>query len=42
MSESGYSVQEFQALARRAGFEAQEVWMDVQRLFSIHYLTVPR
>jgi dimethylhistidine N-methyltransferase len=37
-----YSVEEFQALARRAGFEAQEVWVDAQRLFSIHYLTVPR
>jgi uncharacterized SAM-dependent methyltransferase len=37
-----YSVEEFQALALRAGFEAREVWMDAQRLFSIHYLTVPR
>ncbi len=36
-----YSVEDFQRLAREAGFEAQHCWVDVQRLFSIHYLTVP-
>jgi dimethylhistidine N-methyltransferase len=37
-----YGVEEFQALARRAGFEPEHVWIDPQGLFSIHYLTVPR
>jgi dimethylhistidine N-methyltransferase len=36
-----YSVDEFQALAARAGFAAEHCWLDPQRLFSIHYLTVP-
>lgn len=36
-----YSVDEFQTLARAAGFEAAHCWVDAQRLFSIHYLTVP-
>ena len=36
-----YSLEEFQALAQRAGFEATHCWLDSQRLFSIHYLTVP-
>jgi dimethylhistidine N-methyltransferase len=36
-----YSIDEFQALAARAGFEAAHCWLDPQRLFSIHYLTVP-
>ena len=36
-----YAVEEFQALARRAGFVAEHCWVDPQRLFSIHYLTVP-
>lgn len=33
-----YSVEEFQALAREAGFEAERCWIDAGRLFSIHYL----
>ena len=37
-----YSVGEFQALAREAGFRAEYCWLDPQRLFSIHYLAVPR
>lgn len=37
-----YSVEDFQSLARKAGFEAEHCWVDPQRLFSIHYLTVPR
>jgi dimethylhistidine N-methyltransferase len=37
-----YSVDEFQALAGRAGFVPGYCWVDPQRLFSIHYLTVPR
>jgi dimethylhistidine N-methyltransferase len=36
-----YSVEEFQALAARAGFTPSHCWVDPQRLFSIHYLTVP-
>jgi len=36
-----YSVAEFQALARKAGFIAQHYWVDRNRLFSIHYLEVP-
>jgi dimethylhistidine N-methyltransferase len=36
-----YSVDEFQTLARQAGFEAAHCWVDPQRLFSIHYLTIP-
>lgn len=36
-----YSVAEFQALARGAGFEPVECWTDPERLFAVHYLTVP-
>jgi dimethylhistidine N-methyltransferase len=36
-----YSVEEFQSLARQAGFDAEHCWVDPDRLFSIHYLTVP-
>jgi dimethylhistidine N-methyltransferase len=36
-----YSVEEFQALARQSGFEPAHCWVDDDRLFSIHYLTVP-
>jgi uncharacterized SAM-dependent methyltransferase len=36
-----YAVDEFQALAMRAGFIAEHCWVDPQRLFSIHFLTVP-
>lgn len=32
-----YTVQGFQALAREAGFEPVEVWMDESELFSLHY-----
>jgi dimethylhistidine N-methyltransferase len=35
-----YSIEEFQQLARLAGFQPQKVWRDPQRLFSIHYLAV--
>lgn len=31
-----YSIAEFQALARKAGFAAQETWMDAAQMFSIH------
>jgi dimethylhistidine N-methyltransferase len=37
-----YSVEEFQALARRGGFVPEHCWVDPQRLFAIHYLSVPR
>jgi len=33
-----YSVAEFQALAREAGFVAEHCWVDDQALFAIHYL----
>jgi dimethylhistidine N-methyltransferase len=35
-----YSVEEFQSLARNAGFAAEHSWVDPQALFSIHYLKV--
>jgi len=37
-----YSVAEFQALARAAGFEPEACWTDPQQLFSVHYLAAPR
>jgi dimethylhistidine N-methyltransferase len=36
-----YSVAEFQALARGAGFEPVECWTDPEQLFGVHYLVVP-
>jgi L-histidine Nalpha-methyltransferase len=33
-----YSVEEFHALAARAGFRPVETWTDPDRLFSVHYL----
>jgi dimethylhistidine N-methyltransferase len=36
-----YSVDEFQALARVAGFAIGDCWFDRERRFSVHYLTVP-
>ena len=36
-----YSVEEFGALARGAGFAPAACWTDAERLFSVHYLTVP-
>lgn len=36
-----YSIEEFQRIAEAAGFEAVRVWVDEDRLFSLHYLTVP-
>lgn len=36
-----YSINGFQELARRAGFDPQTCWTDQQDLFSVHYLTVP-
>jgi len=36
-----YSVEEFQTLAMKAGFHPQHCWVDPERLFSVHYLTVP-
>ncbi len=35
-----YSIEEFQKLANRAGFDATHVWIDPNHLFSIHYLQV--
>jgi dimethylhistidine N-methyltransferase len=35
-----YTVGEFQALARAAGFAPQQHWSDDERLFAVHYLTV--
>jgi len=34
-----YNVDEFQELARQAGFQPLQVWTDPQRLFSVHYLS---
>jgi dimethylhistidine N-methyltransferase len=36
-----YSVGEFQAHARDAGFAVGDCWLDRDGLFSVHYLTVP-
>lgn len=36
-----YSVGEFQALARAAGFEPEACWTDPRQLFSVHYLAAP-
>lgn len=36
-----YAPDEFAALASGAGFEPAHCWIDPERLFSIHYLTVP-
>lgn len=33
-----YGIDEFRALARRAGFVSAETWTDRDRLFSVHYL----
>lgn len=35
-----YTVDEFQALAKLAGFHAKRVWTDPEQLFSLHYLTL--
>lgn len=35
-----YSIADFQSLARDAGFESEDVWMDAERLFSVHCLRV--
>lgn len=35
-----YSVEEFRALARQAGFRPDQVWCDKEQLFSVHLLTV--
>ncbi len=35
-----YSVQDFQALARGAGFRPVDVWLDARALFSLHLLAV--
>jgi dimethylhistidine N-methyltransferase len=36
-----YDIAGFQALAQAAGFEARETWTDSERLFSVHYCTLP-
>ncbi len=36
-----YTVQEFQALARTAGFRVRGCWRDDRNLFSIHYFDLP-
>ena len=36
-----YSVESFQALAARAGFEPGQVWLDEQQWFSLHWLQAP-
>jgi dimethylhistidine N-methyltransferase len=34
-----YDIEGFHALAGRAGWHAQDVWMDAERLFSVHVLS---
>jgi len=34
-----YDIEEFQRLARAAGYAPTAVWTDAERLFSVHYLT---
>ncbi len=36
-----YTVPQFQALARRAGFQPMQVWSDSKELFSLHWLLLP-
>ena len=36
-----YSVEEFQTLAREAGFRIGDCWVDRDGFFSVHFLTVP-
>jgi dimethylhistidine N-methyltransferase len=36
-----YTVEGFQALARRAGWRPQAVWTDAQRRFALHWLDTP-
>jgi dimethylhistidine N-methyltransferase len=36
---SKYAVEEFQAVAREAGFNPEKVWLDAERQFSIHGLS---
>jgi len=33
-----YHIEEFQALARQAGYRPEHIWTDAGRLFSVHYL----
>jgi len=35
-----YHIEEFEALAAKAGFAAVKTWVDENQLFSLHYLTV--
>jgi dimethylhistidine N-methyltransferase len=35
-----YSLESFTALSEAAGFDLQQSWLDEDRLFSVHYLTV--
>jgi dimethylhistidine N-methyltransferase len=37
-----YSIEEFHALARQAGYKPETFWTDTEQLFSVHYLTVAR
>ena len=36
-----YTIDEFQSMAEKAGFEPVYVWTDPQNLFSVHYFEVP-
>jgi len=36
-----YSLEGFQALAKRAGYSPEAVWTDPRGLFSVHYLSTP-
>jgi uncharacterized SAM-dependent methyltransferase len=36
-----FTADEFRNIASQAGFEPRHVWIDEQRLFSLHYLRAP-
>ncbi len=36
-----FTLQSFQKIAQRAGFDVEAVWTDPERLFALHYLTLP-
>lgn len=36
-----FTIDSFRTLARQAGFEPRQVWVDADRLFSVHWLAAP-
>jgi len=37
-----YTIKEFQALVKKAGFKPINVWTDTNKLFSVHYFEVQK